>query len=90
MGDNLVAGVFGHVEGFTDSSDSVSSVGVSCHVLDWVSAGFFFGGERGEGRVKNGVGSLHRLIEHRFPDGCIHTSTSDSDEASSSNRDEFQ
>lgn len=51
---------------------------------------FFFGGERGEGVSKNGVGSLHRLIEHRFPDGCIHTSTSDSDEASSSNRDEFQ
>lgn len=50
MGDNLVAGVFGHVEGFTDSSDSVSSVGVSCHVLDWVSAGFFFWwGEGGGG-----------------------------------------
>lgn len=50
VGDNLVAGVFGHVEGFTDSSDSVSSVGVSCHVLDWVSAGFFFWwGEGGGG-----------------------------------------
>lgn len=38
VGDNLVAGVFGHVEGFTDSSDSVASVGVSCNVLDGVSA----------------------------------------------------